>query len=330
MTLGRGRPALRLRQARPALRARDRGRDRADARLGLRRLRRGGGGALPARAAGALARRAREARGDREAVGREGARLPRLRRRRRGRARRSRSSSPRPSSSASRPSPGTTVLFAADEPAMVSRVLGALRLAARPRARADRRGRLAVPLGHRLPDVRVGRRARALGRRPPSVHAAERREHSRCSTPIPGAAQGDRLRPRRQRHRARGRLVPDPRGRAAGEGLRPAATSRPRSSARSSASCSTRSRWARRRTAASPRASTGCRWRCSTSRSSATRSPSRRTRPGSTRCRARRPPSSRPQLARARDRRDCRARPEKAVIPTGRSGILRTCGRISA
>ena len=42
------------------------------------------GGALPARPAGALPRRPREARGGREAVGREGARLPRLRRRRRG------------------------------------------------------------------------------------------------------------------------------------------------------------------------------------------------------------------------------------------------------
>ena len=64
--------------------------------------------------------------------------------------------------------------------------------------------------------------------------------------------------------------------------------SRPRSSARSSASCSTRSRWVRRRTAGSRPASTVCAWRCSTSRSSATRSRSRRTRPESTRCPARR------------------------------------------
>ena len=51
--LRRGRPPLRLRQARPALRARDRGRDRGHARLGVRRLRERGGRALPARAAGA-------------------------------------------------------------------------------------------------------------------------------------------------------------------------------------------------------------------------------------------------------------------------------------
>ena len=84
MTLGGGRPALRLRQARPALRARDRGGDRRHARLRVQGVRRRAGGAVPADPAGALARRAGEARGGREAVGREGARLPRLRRRRRG------------------------------------------------------------------------------------------------------------------------------------------------------------------------------------------------------------------------------------------------------
>src|SRR6266568_3823194 len=55
-------------------------------------------------------------------------------------------------------------------------------------------------------------------------------------------------------------------------------TSRPRSSARSSASCWMPLQWERRRTAASHRASTASRWRSSTSRTSATRSPSRRTR----------------------------------------------------
>ena len=47
----RGRPALRLGQARPALRPRDRGRDASHARLRVRRVRRRGGGAVPARAA---------------------------------------------------------------------------------------------------------------------------------------------------------------------------------------------------------------------------------------------------------------------------------------
>ena len=55
-----------------------------DARLGVRRLRGRRGGALPARAAGVQPQRARRARGDREGVGREGARLPRLRRGGRG------------------------------------------------------------------------------------------------------------------------------------------------------------------------------------------------------------------------------------------------------
>ncbi len=96
--LRRGDGAVRLRQARPPLRARDRGRDRGDARLRLRRLRERAGRPLPRRAARVLARRARPPRGDREGVGREGARVPRRRRVRASCARRSRSSSPRRSS----------------------------------------------------------------------------------------------------------------------------------------------------------------------------------------------------------------------------------------
>ena len=69
------------RQARSPLRPRDRGCDRGDARLGVRRLRKRRGGALPARAARLLARRScRDARGAREGVGCEGARVPRPRR----------------------------------------------------------------------------------------------------------------------------------------------------------------------------------------------------------------------------------------------------------
>ena len=56
----------------------------------------------------------------------------------------------RPSSSP--PTPGRST----------SRVLGALRLAPRPRARPDRRHGVHVPLGDRLPDVRVGRGGAAL------------------------------------------------------------------------------------------------------------------------------------------------------------------------
>ena len=75
---------LRERQARPPLRARDRGRDRGDARIGVRRLRGRVGGAVPPRPAGVLACGAGAAGGVREGVGGKGARLPRLRRRRRG------------------------------------------------------------------------------------------------------------------------------------------------------------------------------------------------------------------------------------------------------
>ena len=53
------------------------------------------------------------------------------------------------------------------------------------------------------------------------------------------------------------RLDSNPRARAAGADVRASSASRRRSSARSSDSSSTRSRWARRRTVASPRGSTG-------------------------------------------------------------------------
>ena len=71
---------LRDGQARPALRARDRGRDRAHAELAVQGLRRRVGGSLPDGSAGVLAGRPRTARGVREGVGREGAGVHRLRR----------------------------------------------------------------------------------------------------------------------------------------------------------------------------------------------------------------------------------------------------------
>ena len=94
--LARGDGALRLRQARPPLRPRDPRRDRGDARLGVQGLRAGAERPVPDRAAGALARRARVARGAGEGVGRRrGSRTSSSTRRARC-ARRSRSSS-RPS-----------------------------------------------------------------------------------------------------------------------------------------------------------------------------------------------------------------------------------------
>ena len=125
------------------------------------------------------------------------------------------------------------------------------------RARADRRRVVALRLGHRLPDVRVGRGRGALEGRAPSVHAA-RAGLGGARRQRPRGRDRARVRPDRQRHRDRRRLVPDPRAGAPGAGLRRAAALRRRSSGRSSASCSTRSRWARRRTAASPSASSAC------------------------------------------------------------------------
>ena len=79
--LRRGRPALRLGQARHALRARDRGRHRGHARLRVRRLLGRRRGAVPPRAARLLALGGRDARGAREGAGGEG---PCLRHSRRG------------------------------------------------------------------------------------------------------------------------------------------------------------------------------------------------------------------------------------------------------
>ena len=79
-----GGASLRIRQARPPLRARDPGRDRDHAGVGVRRLRERRSRSLPERAAGALSHRRPEARGHGEAVGGEGPRLCRVPRRRRG------------------------------------------------------------------------------------------------------------------------------------------------------------------------------------------------------------------------------------------------------
>ena len=82
------------------------------------------------------------------------------------------------------------------------------------RARPDRRRRVAVPLGHRLPDVRVGRGRAALDGRAPPVHAPDRRV-ARAVDSDPGQRVAHGVRPDRERQRARRRLVPDPRARAA-------------------------------------------------------------------------------------------------------------------
>ena len=219
--LGGGRPPLRLRQARPPLRARARGRDRGDQRLGVRRLRGGGGGPLHPRAEGVLALRARRARGVREAVGGEGARL-RDHRRGGGGALADREV---PLGGRARRLQGR----ARDDRPLRGGRLGADDACARrsphPSGRAARAGRRAgvvVALGDRLPDVRVGRGRAALGREAPPVHAPGARLGGAVRR-RPETRARRRVRPDRQRERARRRLVPDPRGGPAGAGVRPAA-----------------------------------------------------------------------------------------------------------
>ena len=282
-----------IRQARPALRARDRGRDRGHATLRVQGVRRRRGGAVPARAPRALARRPREARGGREAVGREGPRLPRLRRRR-GRALADRrSSSARPSSSGSRSPPGTTVLFGADTPKMVSRVLGALRLHLGRELElidTDAWRFLWVtdfPMFEWDPELE----------RWDAVHHPFTRPTAE-SEPLldtdPGRREGDRVRPGRERRRARRRVVPDPRAGAAGQGVR-AARHQPGGAAREVRLPARRARDGR---AAARRDRVGDRPALDDPARRAVHprhaSRSRRTRPASTRCPARRRPSRSP------------------------------------
>ena len=118
-----------------------------------------------------------------------------------------------------RAEPGSTVLFGADEPDKVARVLGALR------------SRLGGELGlidedafrwtwvTDFPMFQWSEEDDTLDRGSPSVHAAGPRVGADARQ---GSGQGARrhVRPGRQRRRARRRLGPDPRGRAPGKGLR--------------------------------------------------------------------------------------------------------------
>ena len=91
----------------------------------------------------------------------------------------------------------------------------------RPGARPDRRGRVHVPLGLRLPDVRARRGRGPLDGRAPPVHAAD----GRVEGPLrrrPRARARARVRPDRERQRARRRQLQDPRARDPGEGVRAA------------------------------------------------------------------------------------------------------------
>ena len=134
-------------------------------------------------------------------------------------ARRSRSSSPRTSSRRSRPSPATTLLFGADEPDRVARVLGVLRVHLGTRARAVDDDAFELLWITDFPMFEWSTRTRRAGRAPPSVHAARARLGGRLRRRSRQRARG-RLRPRRERQRARRRLDQDPRAGATGAGLR--------------------------------------------------------------------------------------------------------------
>ena len=186
--LRRGHGALRHGQARPPLRARDRGRDRGHARLGVQGLRRGGRAsascAVPqefSRAElAALEERAKEwgAKGLAYLVYDEDGEVR----------------SPiakflsEDELAAFAGDPGSTVLFGADEPAMVARVLGGAADPARPRARPDRRGAGSSSSGSPTSRCSSGRRTRAAGA-PSTIRSRGRRRSGRsASTHDPGEA----------------------------------------------------------------------------------------------------------------------------------------------
>ena len=138
--------------------------------------------ALPERARrrrGALAQGLRRARRVRQGVGRQGARVPDLRGRRERALADRRSSSPRPRSAAIREAsgaePGSVAFIAADAPAVVERVLGALRPHLARRFELIPDGPVEVPLRGRLPALQAERGGRRLDGRAPPLHGAQAR-----------------------------------------------------------------------------------------------------------------------------------------------------------
>ena len=186
MPYGEALAALRLRQARPALRARDRRRQRAG--RGLRSsasspARSAPGGvvrclSVPGCRRGALAQGLRRAGGVREGVGRQGARVPDLR----GRRQRALADREVPERGGGRRDPRGLGRRARLRRLHRRRRAGrrrarARRAAAAPRAplRADPGGPLEVPLRRRLPALQADRGRQRLDGRAPSLHGAQAR-----------------------------------------------------------------------------------------------------------------------------------------------------------
>ncbi len=152
--------------------------------------------------------------------------------------------------------PGTTVLFAAGDEQLVSRVLGGLR------THLGRELDLAETgdeIFHWVVDFPLFERDEDTGNwtflhHPFTAPTAGRRRQGRGR---PGRCAQPALRPDLERLGARLRLDPDPQRRRCRRRSSGRWASARRSSRRSSASCSRRSSWARRRTAASRWASTG-------------------------------------------------------------------------
>ena len=185
----RGRPAVRHATSPTAVRARDRGRDGGDARLGVRRLRRRRSRALPARAADASrAPSSRRSRRSRRSGARRGSRTSSATRGgevrspiakflsdERARGARSRRRARR---CCSPPTRGT----------MTSRVLGALRLHLGRELGLIDDDAFTFLWVTDFPMFEWDEDERPLGRRAPSVHAADRRVGRRASPAIPANA----------------------------------------------------------------------------------------------------------------------------------------------
>ena len=227
----------------------------ADTRdVGVRRVRERARRALHRRAEGAVAHRGAGAREPGEVVGRQGSRVRRLPRRRRDLV--ADREVPRARAARALATAGPHAALRRRRPARRREGARPAANAARPRARARRRVALEVPLGRRHARRGVGRAGRSAGS-PRTIRSRARpTTASRSSRPIPAPRARSRT-----TSSATGSSWPAARSGSTSRGCssrssRTSASAR-RSSVRSSASCSTRSRWARRRTAASRRGSTG-------------------------------------------------------------------------